>query len=81
MSHRADINIQNILENRLMYAIRNIYYNLLSKISESEHIKQFDGFGLYDSSFVRVIRNLKDSLPYLRGSRIKDCLNPFILSA
>ena len=54
-------------ENRLMYAIRNIYYNLLSKISESEHIKQFDGFGLYDSSFIGVIRNLKDSLPYLRG--------------
>lgn len=54
-------------ENRLMYAIRNIYYNLLSKISESEHIKQFDGFGLYDASFIRVIRNLKDPLPYLRG--------------
>lgn len=54
-------------ENRLMYAFRNIYYNLLSKISESEHIKQFDGFGLYDASFIRVIRNLKDPLPYLRG--------------
>lgn len=54
-------------ENKLMYAIRNIYYNLLSKISESEHIKQFDGFGLYDASFVRVIRDLKDPLPYLRG--------------
>lgn len=54
-------------ENKLMYAIRNIYYNLLSKISESEHIKQFDGFGLYDASFIRVIRNLKDPLPYLRG--------------
>lgn len=54
-------------ENKLMYAIRNIYYNLLSKISESEHIKQFDGFGLYDASFIRVIRDLKDPLPYLRG--------------
>lgn len=54
-------------ESKLMYAIRNIYYNLLSKISESEHIKQFDGFGLYDASFIRVIRNLKDPLPYLRG--------------
>lgn len=54
-------------ENKLMYAIRNIYYNLISKISEGEHIKQFDGFGLYDASFIRVIRNLKDPLPYLRG--------------
>lgn len=54
-------------ENKLMYAIRNIYYNLISKISEGEHIKQFDGFGLYDASFIRVIRNLNDPLPYLRG--------------
>lgn len=54
-------------ENKLMYAIRNIYYNLISKISEGEHIKQFDGFGLYDASFISVIRNLKDPLPYLRG--------------
>lgn len=54
-------------ENRLMYALRNIYYNLISKISEGEHIKQFDGFGLYDTSFIQVIRALKDPLPYLRG--------------
>lgn len=54
-------------ENKLMYALRNIYYNLISKISEGEHIKQFDGFGLYDASFIRVIRELKDPLPYLRG--------------
>lgn len=54
-------------ENKLMYALRNIYYNLISKISEGEHIKQFDGFGLYDASFIQVIRKLKDPLPYLRG--------------
>lgn len=54
-------------ENKLMYALRNIYYNLISKISEGEHIKQFDGFGLYDASFIHVIRELKDPLPYLRG--------------
>lgn len=54
-------------ENKLMYAIRGIYYNLISKISEGEHIKQFDGFGLYDASFVKVLRDLKDPMPYLRG--------------
>ena len=54
-------------ENKLMYALRNIYYNLISRISEGEHIKQFDGFGLYDTSFIQVIRALKDPLPYLRG--------------
>lgn len=54
-------------ENRLMYAIRGVYYNVIAKISEGEHIKQFDGFGLYDASFIRTIRKLKDSMPYLRG--------------
>ena len=54
-------------ENKLMYALRNIYYNLIAKISEGEHIKQFDGFGLYDASFIHVIRKLKDPMPYLRG--------------
>lgn len=54
-------------ENKFMYALRGIYYNIISKISESEHIKQFDGFGLYDTSFIRVLRRLKDPIPYLRG--------------
>ena len=54
-------------ENPLMYAVRGIYYKILSKISETEHIKQFDGFGLYDSSFVELLRTMKDPLPYLRG--------------
>lgn len=54
-------------ENPLMYAVRDIYYKILSKISETEHIKQFDGFGLYDASFVKLLRTMKDPLPYLRG--------------
>lgn len=54
-------------ENKFMYAIRGIYYSIIARISEGEHIKQFDGFGLYDASFVRVIRQLKDPIPYLRG--------------
>ena len=54
-------------ENPIMYAIREGYYKLLSKISETEHIKQFDGFGLYDASFVKFLRNLRDPMPYLRG--------------
>lgn len=54
-------------ENPLMYAIRSIYYGILSKISETEHIKQFDGFGLYDATFVKLLRTMKDPMPYLRG--------------
>jgi len=54
-------------ENKLLYFFRNIYYNLLAGISETEHIKQFDGFGLYDATFIKVLRRLEDPLPYLRG--------------
>lgn len=54
-------------ENRLMYLVRGIYYKLLEMISETEHIRQFDGFGLYDASFIHLLRSIKDPLPYLRG--------------
>jgi glycosyltransferase involved in cell wall biosynthesis len=54
-------------ENPIMYAIRGAYYKMLSKISETEHIKQFDGFGLYDASFIKLLRSMKDPMPYLRG--------------
>lgn len=54
-------------ENPLMYLVRGIYYKIMDKLSDVEHIKQYDGFGLYDSSFVKQLRDLKDPLPYLRG--------------
>lgn len=54
-------------ESKLMYLIRSIYYKLLTKISETEHIEHFDGFGLYDASFIKKLRDLNDPLPYLRG--------------
>lgn len=54
-------------ENKLMYVLRGVYYDIIAKIAEGEHIKQFDGFGLYDASFIQVIRQLKDPMPYLRG--------------
>ena len=54
-------------ENKMMYFVRSIYYKLLSKISETEHIEHFYGFGLYDASFVNELRKLNDPLPYLRG--------------
>ncbi len=54
-------------ENPLMYCVRGIYYKLMDKVSDVEHIKQYDGFGLYDASFIKELRDLKDPLPYLRG--------------
>lgn len=54
-------------ESPVMYLIRKCYYSLIKKISDIDHIAQFDGFGLYDASFISVLRKLDDPLPYLRG--------------
>ena len=54
-------------ENPIFYFLRSCYYQIIKKISEIDHISQFDGFGLYDDTFLNVLRKLDDSLPYLRG--------------
>ena len=54
-------------ENKMMYYLRSIYYKLIHKFSNVEQIEHFTGFGLYDKSFIDILRNLKDSTPFLRG--------------
>jgi len=54
-------------ENFFMFFIRKLYYNLIEKFSEIEHIKNFDGFGLYDRCIIDVLKKFKDPYPYFRG--------------
>ncbi len=54
-------------ENRLMYALRSFYYKLIKKFSDVEQIEHFTGSGLYDRSFIEVLRDLDDPTPFLRG--------------
>ena len=54
-------------ENKLVYFLRNCYYKFLNSIAEINHIQQFLGFGLYDRSFVEVLKGLEDPIPYFRG--------------
>ena len=54
-------------ERKIMYKIRGLYYKLIQKITDIDHIEQFTGFGLYDKKFVDVVRDLHDPMPYLRG--------------
>ena len=54
-------------ENRVMYFLRSCYYKLLKKFSDIEQIEHFTGFGLYDRSFIQVLRELHDPTPFLRG--------------
>lgn len=54
-------------ENKIMYWLRSCYYKLIKKISNVEQIEHFTGFGLYDKSFIDVLRDLDDPTPFLRG--------------
>ncbi len=66
--HKVVIGIKtSSKENKLMYLLRSIYYKMIRKMSRVEQIEHFTGFGLYDSSFIQVLRDLKDSTPFLRG--------------
>jgi glycosyltransferase involved in cell wall biosynthesis len=54
-------------ENPVMRFLRTLYYKLFKKLSdEINQIEHFDGFGLYDRSFIDVLRNLHEPLPYLK---------------
>ncbi|MBO5883015.1 MAG: glycosyltransferase [Clostridia bacterium] len=54
-------------ESKFMYFLRSIYYKMIKKLSKVEQIEHFTGFGLYDKSFIDVLRNLKDPTPFIRG--------------
>lgn len=54
-------------ENPFMFGMRKLFYHLMAKSSSMEHISNFTGFGLYDQSFIEVLRQLDDPYPYFRG--------------
>ena len=54
-------------ENKLVYALRSLYYKTIRKFSDVEQIEHYTGFGLYDQSFIEVLRKLDDPTPFLRG--------------
>ena len=54
-------------ENFFIKSARNTYYKLIKKFSEIDQIEHFVGFGLYDKSFVDIMKSLNDPTPFLRG--------------
>lgn len=54
-------------ENPLMRFFRTCYYKTIRKMSSVDQIEHFTGFGLYDKTFIEVLRNLKDPTPFIRG--------------
>ena len=54
-------------EGKLKYLLRSIYYKLVKRMSNIDQIEHFTGFGLYDKSFIEILRGLNDPMPFLRG--------------
>jgi len=54
-------------ENPLVFGVRKMFYHLIKLLSETEQIKNFTGFGLYDRTVIDLIRQFDDPYPYFRG--------------
>ena len=66
--HQVVVGVKNkSKENPIMYGIRKLFYTLVRKMSETPLIDNFTGFGLYDKSFIDLLRATDDPYPYLRG--------------
>ena len=50
-----------------MFFARNLYYRLLSSISEVPLVRNATGAGLFDRAVVDILRGLDDPYPYFRG--------------
>lgn len=54
-------------ENPIIYHLRSAYYKIIRKLSFVKTTDHFFGFGLYDRSFLDILKTLDDPMPYLRG--------------
>lgn len=54
-------------ENKIMRFLRTVYYRAMKRISNTEIIEHFTGFGCYDQKFLQVLRELDEPVPFLRG--------------
>jgi len=54
-------------ESPLFFAIRRLYYELVSRLAETDLVKNFTGFGLYDRRFIDIVAEIDDPYPYFRG--------------
>jgi glycosyltransferase involved in cell wall biosynthesis len=54
-------------ESSFMFLLRKIYYNVITKISEVQLIKNATGAGLFDRVVVDILRSINNPYPYFRG--------------
>jgi glycosyltransferase involved in cell wall biosynthesis len=54
-------------ESIIFFTLRQIYYELVARLSETELNKNATGFGLYDRRFMDILSEIADPYPYFRG--------------
>ena len=54
-------------ESPVIYLLRTIYYKMIKKMSSVKMIEHFTGFGLYDRTFIALLKELDDPIPFVRG--------------
>ena len=54
-------------ESKIIYFFRTVYYKMIKNMSSVKMIEHFTGFGLYDKSFISLIKRLDDPVPFIRG--------------
>jgi len=54
-------------ENRIVYALRAMFYKFMEKFSDIDYLKQVTGSGLYDRSFIELLRSIDEPKPILRA--------------
>lgn len=54
-------------ESSIIYHLRTLYYKMIKNMSDVKMIEHFTGFGLYDKSFILLLKQLDDPIPFIRG--------------
>lgn len=66
--HRVVVGVKNkSKENPVVYALRTAFYKVIKAVSETRQVENFTGFGLYDQTFIQLLRSIDDPYPYMRG--------------
>lgn len=69
----------NSSEKRLMWGARSLYYKLVRRFSDIDQLEHFTGFGLYDRSFLDILRELNDPIPFMKGYVAEFCGHPYVI--
>ena len=65
-------------EGFVMTCCRKIYYKVINALSDTEQIEMYNGFGLYDRSFIDTIKSIDDVSPYLKQVILEYAPNMYI---